>query len=232
MTASRSDPSSADDARRPAPADDNEANESRSVRKRRAIIEAATDLFLRQGYLGTSMDEIAASAAVSKQTVYKHFADKQTLFRAIVTSTVDMISDPNYEAVVGLKDSRELERDLIEFARGQLRLVMQPQVLQLRRLVIGESGSFPELGQAFYERGPGRTIAGLAEAFELLAERGLLQLDGDPLLAAEHFNWLVMSTPLNRAMLGGDALTPPAADLDQYAEAGARAFLSAYAPRR
>lgn len=221
MTASGQQPLSAD-----------EADQPRSARKRRAIIESATELFLRQGYLGTSMDEIAASAAVSKQTVYKQFADKQSLFRAVVTSIVDVISDPNYEAVVGLKDSRELDRDLIELARGQLRLVMQPRVLQLRRLVIGESGRFPELGQAFYERGPGRTIAGLAEAFQQLADRGLLQLDGDPLLAAEHFNWLVMSTPLNRAMLGGDALTPPVTELDRYAEAGARVFLAAYAPER
>ena len=49
---------------------------SLSARKRSAILEAATTLFLRNGYRGTSMDEIAALAAVSKQTVYKHFADK------------------------------------------------------------------------------------------------------------------------------------------------------------
>ncbi len=207
-----------------------EPEQRRSTRKHRAIVEAATQLFLRQGYLGTSMDEIASMAAVSKQTVYKHFADKQTLFRAIVTSVVDAISDPNYQAVVGLKESRDLESDLLDFARGQLRRVMQPQVLQLRRLVIGEAGRFPELGRAFYERGPGRTIAALAQAFAHLAERGKLQIDDEPLIAAEHFNWLVMSTPLNRAMLGGDALTPVSSELDRYAEAGARAFLAAYAP--
>jgi TetR/AcrR family transcriptional regulator, mexJK operon transcriptional repressor len=54
--------------------------EGRSARKRRAIMEAATTVFLGKGYLGTSMDEIAALAAVSKQTVYKHFADKEGLF--------------------------------------------------------------------------------------------------------------------------------------------------------
>ena len=57
-----------------------------STRKRRAIIEAATTAFLRNGYLGTSMDEIAALAGVSKQTVYKHFADKERLFSEIVVS--------------------------------------------------------------------------------------------------------------------------------------------------
>src|SRR5437868_81719 len=52
----------------------------RSARKRRAIMEAATTLFLRNGYQGTSMDDIAAAAAVSKQTVYKNFGDKGRLF--------------------------------------------------------------------------------------------------------------------------------------------------------
>jgi len=45
--------------------------ERRSTRKRRAILDAATTVFLRNGYLGTSMDEIASLAGVSKQTVYK-----------------------------------------------------------------------------------------------------------------------------------------------------------------
>src|SRR5262249_12281633 len=58
--------------------------ERRSVRKRNAILTAARTVFLRSGYLGTSMDEIAALAAVSKQTVYKQFADKKRLFTEIV----------------------------------------------------------------------------------------------------------------------------------------------------
>ena len=159
--------------------------EHRSARKRRAILEAATSLFLRQGYLGTSMDEIAALAAVSKQTVYKHFADKGHLFSEIVTSTVNEASDTVYEEVRNLQDSGDLEADLRDLARRQLALVMQPRILQLRRLVIGESGRFPELGRTFYDRGPGRTIEALSATFERLAKRGLLRLD-DPLLAATH----------------------------------------------
>ena len=49
--------------------------------------------------------------------------------------------------------------------------------MQLRRLVIGEAGRFPELGRTFYEQGPGRTIAALAAAFERLAERGAAALE-------------------------------------------------------
>ena len=63
-------------------------DDRQSTRKRKAIVEAATTTFLENGYLGTSMDEIAALAGVSKQTVYKHFADKEGLFSEVVTSTV------------------------------------------------------------------------------------------------------------------------------------------------
>jgi hypothetical protein len=86
---------------------------------------------------------------------------------------------------------------------------------------------FPELGRLFYDSGPGRTIDTLAATFESLAARGTLRLQ-DPRLAAEHFNWLVMSAPLNRIMLCGDAELPAPADLDRYADAGTRAFLAAY----
>ena len=82
------------------------ADEPRSVRKRSAILDAATTLFLRNGYLGTSMDEIAALARVSKQTVYKHFADKESLFAAIVAAAVDAAGDPVLEEADGARGER------------------------------------------------------------------------------------------------------------------------------
>ncbi len=206
------------------------ADERRSARKHRAILQAARTVFLSNGYLGTSMDEIAALAHVSKQTVYKHFADKERLFAEIVTATVDEIADPNTEAALNLKDTGDLERDLRDFARQQLHAVMKPRLLQLRRLVIGEAARFPQLGRLFYERGPGRTLEALAAMFERLASRGALELD-DPLLAAAHFNWLVMSIPLNRAMLLGENEPATPSELKRYADAGVRAFLAAYRKR-
>jgi TetR/AcrR family transcriptional regulator, mexJK operon transcriptional repressor len=201
--------------------------ETRSARKRRAILDAAATLFLRNGYRGTTMDEIAVLAAVSKRTVYQHFADKESLFSEIVVATVSEISDPVYDEVLKLEDSGDVEADLRGLARRLLERVMQPRILQLRRLVIGEAGRFPELGRTFYEHGPGRTITALAAVFERLAERGVLQLD-DPWLAAAHFNWLVMSVPLNRAMFLGEDQPPARAELNRHADAGVRTFLAAY----
>ena len=53
----------------------------------------------------------------------------------------------------------------------------------------------------------------------------------DPTLAAAHFNWLIMSAPINQAMLlGGDGMLAPA-DLNRYADAGVRTFFAAYGRR-
>jgi TetR/AcrR family transcriptional regulator, mexJK operon transcriptional repressor len=201
--------------------------EPRSSRKRRAILDAATTLFLRGGYQGTSMDEVAALAGVSKQTIYKAFSDKERLFSEIVVSAVAAAADPVHAEVLELEDTGDIEADLRAFARRLLARVMQPQLLLLRRLVIGEAGRFPELGRTFYEQGPGRTITALATVFERLAARGALQLD-DPPLAAAHFNWLVMSIPLNQVMFLGEDEPPAAAELNRYADAGVQTFLAAY----
>lgn len=205
------------------------SDEPRS-RKQAAILGAATTVFLRNGYLGTSMDEIAALAGVSKHTVYKHFADKERLFSEIVISTLHEASDATFVEVRNLRDSGDVEADLRDLARRLLGRVMQPRILQLRRLVIGEAGRFPELGRSFYELGPGRTVVSLAAAFERLAKQGVLRVD-DPLLAAAHFNWLITSIPLNRAMLTGDDDPPAPADLDRYADTGTGVFLAAYGRR-
>src|SRR5260370_16685743 len=127
--------------------------ETRSARKRHAIMHAATELFLHQGYDGTSMDQVAGLAAVSKQTVYKHFADKYQLFREIVldvTGTVDTF----VAALAVVRETDNLEDDLRELARGYLTAVTQPRILQLRRLVIAEAVRFPDLGPTYHPTAP------------------------------------------------------------------------------
>jgi TetR/AcrR family transcriptional regulator, mexJK operon transcriptional repressor len=204
--------------------------ERRSDRKRRAIIEAATQAFLDHGYGGTSMDAIAAAAGVSKQTVYQHFGDKQRLFRELIAATVQSASDPVHDEVRRLRDSGRLDDDLRDLARRLLRLVLQPTMLRLRRLVIAEARRFPELGRVFYDLGPGRTISALAETFAALTRQGLLDAS-DPMVAATQFNWLVMSAPLNRAMLLGEDGPATTREINKWADAGVHTFLAAYGNR-
>jgi TetR/AcrR family transcriptional regulator, mexJK operon transcriptional repressor len=98
---------------------------------------------------------------------------------------------------------------------------------QLRRLIIGEVSRFPELARILYERGPHRAIAAFAKVLEQLSELELLIVD-DTNTAASQFNWLVMSEPLNRAMLLGDGAIPKPAALRRHATECVRVFLAAY----
>jgi TetR/AcrR family transcriptional regulator, mexJK operon transcriptional repressor len=199
---------------------------NRSARKRKAILDAATEVFLRDGYLGTNMDEIAALSEVSKQTVYKHFASKEALFIEIVSSMTTRAGD-SVHTEIELEEGGDLSAYLQDYAFRQLSVVLTPRVMQLRRLVVGEVGRFPELAKVLYERGPMRAIGALAATFERLAERGLLAID-DPMVAASQFNWLIMSAPLNQAMLLGDGAIPKPAELRRHAAEGVRVFLAAY----
>lgn len=205
------------------------AGEGRSARKRRAIIDAATTLFLRHGYQGSSMDEIAALAEVSKQTVYKNFPDKEGLFTEIVLGTLDRAGEPFREQLEQLRHTSDLPSDLRDLARQYLGTVMQPRVLQQRRLVIGEASRLPALAEAYYQRAPERTITALADCFQHLSGRGLLDAP-DPMLAAGHFAFLILGRPLDRSLFCGPegGFTP--AELTALADAGTRVFLAAYAP--
>ena len=200
---------------------------SNSARKHMAILDAALKVFLRSGYLGANMEEIAALSEVSKQTVYKHFSSKEALFVEVVTSMTDVASDAVHNEMPDLSADNDVSGLLQNYAYRQLTVVLTPRLMQLRRMVIGEVARFPELAKVLYERGPQRAIDALAKTFDGLAARGLLAID-DSTTAASHFNWLVMSEPLNRAMLLGDEAIPKAAALRRCAAEGVRVFLAAY----
>ncbi|MEU7022270.1 TetR/AcrR family transcriptional regulator [Streptomyces sp. NPDC046203] len=225
--------------------------DSRSALKHQSILEAATSVFLTKGYAGTSMDDIAKLAAVSKQTVYKHFADKDTLFAEIVLATTDDVDGiigaaAEFHTVVNGGGGGEgsgagdgsgveagagagaggLEEGLARLARSFVRTLTQDRVLRLRRLIIANADQFPELGADWYERGFERVLAGLADTFRQLDAEGRLTVP-DPKLAAHHFAGLLLWIPVNAAMFHGSAQHTDA-DLDRYAEEGVRVFLAAY----
>jgi TetR/AcrR family transcriptional repressor of mexJK operon len=204
-----------------------EHTERSSDRRHREIREAAIGAFLTSGYEGTTMEEIAARAGVSKQTVYKHFTDKQHLFADIVLSTTDDMG-----ALIGiiaekLPATTDLPADLEHLAETFLVALMQPRVLRLRRLVISSADRFPEISSAWYEKGFERVLAALASSFRALADRRLLAVD-DATAAAEHFVGMLFWIPVNKAMFTGDDDYASTHDLVPVARTAAAAFMNAY----
>ena len=204
-----------------------EANsESRSDRKRKALLLAATEIFLDKGYDCTSMDDVAAKAAVSKPTVYKYFSDKERLFAEIVRATTGEIDDLVRLVIETIVGRTSVESDLIVLARHFITALMQPRILRLRRLVIANADRFPDVGRSWYEQGFERVLATLAISFQGLADRKLLHVD-DPLLAANHFVGLLLWIPVNKAMFTGDHDSSPE-DLERSTVAAVHAFLRGY----
>jgi len=193
-----------------------------------AIREAAARLFLEKGYLGTSMDEIAAAARISKQTIYTHFSSKEQLFADLVLGNTERVEEFAADLIRTFRQASDLEDGLRRVARMYAALVIQPEVLQLRRLVLAEVGRFPALARSYYERVPERVYGMLASLFGELADAGRLRVE-DPRLAAQHFAWLVLGIPLDRGMfLPADEASAGVA-VDDLADAAVRVFLAAYA---
>ncbi|HKP39747.1 TetR/AcrR family transcriptional regulator [Mycobacterium sp.] len=202
----------------------------RSALKRQTILSAGRDLFLSNGYQGTSVDQIAASAEVSKQTVYKHFGDKQELLLAIVNGALETTVTPFLGRIAALAKTTDLQADLTDLAADYLRAVLQEPVVQLRRLVVGEANRVPALAQQYYEQAPARTLAALAECFSALHDRGLLDVP-QPTLAAEHFAFLIVGRCIDQGLFCGGPQVLSSVDVDGYVSAGVRVFLAAYQPR-
>ncbi|MET9270024.1 TetR/AcrR family transcriptional regulator [Kribbella sp. NPDC003557] len=203
--------------------------EGRTPRKRRAILAAATEVFLQHGYLGASMDEVAAKAGVSKQTVYKQFENKERLFAEIVLGTSDQLMDGLLQAYVdtleGAADAREALRAL---ALRLLQSLTADSVLQLRRLVIAEADRFPEVCGAWFTSGFEKSLDALGQALSRLSDRGLLRELDDPTLVAYQFAGLVMYKPMNRAMFAGTRQRPKPGELEDLADRAVEVFLAAY----
>jgi len=216
---------------RPGTAADDGAGEGRTARKRRAILQAATEVFLQHGYVGASMDEVAAKAGVSKQTVYKQFSDKQHLFTEIVLGTNALVVEGFADTYTqDLDDATDARQALHALARRFLGSLLEPDVLRLRRLVIAEADRFPDISMTWFEGGFHRTLVLLGEAMTRLADRGLLRELPDPTLAAYQFAGLVMYKPMNQAMFAGTAARPAAGELERIADRAAEVFLAAYGP--
>lgn len=122
----------------------------KSAEKRKSILAAAQKLILELGYSATSMDLVAATANVSKQTVYSHFKNKDTLFSNII-----LMKCHQYQ-LDALPQSHTLNMSdvLQNFGLKVVKLLQQEEVVAMYRVVIAEVGNNPQLAQLFYEAGP------------------------------------------------------------------------------
>lgn len=187
-------------------------------------------MFLEKGYAGTTVKEIAALAGLTKRTVYNNYADKEALFTQIVADVIARAEEFAGGLAAEFGDgvaAADLPAAMHDLGRRLALGILRPEVIALRRLLIGEARAFPELAKEYFDRAPGRVLVALASRFEQLARVGLLRA-ADPRRAADQFAYLVAGEPLDRAMLLGEM--PVREHVAASAREGVETFLARYGP--
>jgi AcrR family transcriptional regulator len=177
---------------------------SRSEVKTEAILKGAMQEFLQHGYAAASMDKIAKAAKVSKATVYSHFEDKESLFNAVIQ---DLVKD-KFQTVMGLQQPQSLAKDpkivLSEIATRMLENAKSDREFQdFIRIIIGESGRFPELARAYVRNLAKPAIDTLTQYFTAHPE---LKLDDPEATVRVMIGTLVYFVMLQEMLHGKDIL--------------------------
>ena len=143
---------------------------SRGQQRKAKILSAATGLFLSAGYGETSIDAIVEKSGGSKATLYSYFPTKADLFRAVVDSIVTTQEGPELRSLENVRDT------LVNFAEHRLGIVFSSNHRALMRLIISERERFPDIARMYYEQGPLHSHKVLRDYFEVLIDRGLIDI--------------------------------------------------------
>jgi AcrR family transcriptional regulator len=197
------------------------------IDKRQAILDAAFTVFARDGYRQASVDTVAATARVAKHTIYNHFGDKQSLFRAAVAALADDALARNLAAVESLRPDREPAAALAEVGRKLAECYCDEKSWALRRLLHSEFGSMPELQDIVRDRATDKVNDALADRLARLALAGKLRIT-DPAVAAEQFGALLTAPLETRSRLGTRKLSKT--EIADVTNNAVQTFLRAFGP--
>ena len=147
----------------------------RAADRRQAIIEAAFETFIEQGYAATRLDDVARRAGVAKGTIYLHFKDKQALFEELVRSAIVPLASRLTEPPPVTGSIRAV---LENFAGNFVREVTATRRGAIVRLVIAEGPRFPAIADFYYREVVSRGLAGMRALIELGIARGEIRERG------------------------------------------------------
>jgi TetR/AcrR family transcriptional repressor of mexJK operon len=193
----------------------------KSEEKRKQIIDAAGSLFINSGFEKVSMEEIAKSAGVSKQTVYSHFGNKQQLFTAAIDGKCD-----EYDLAPGkINRSMHCEEYLVSFCMHLSALLTSEDAIGMFRVCVAEAGR-SEVSELFWEAGPGKIRSQLANYLAEQNKLGLLNIVNIETAAAQLISMIVCETQF-RSVLGLQKNRSDT-ELKEYVSHCAQMFYKAY----
>lgn len=192
-------------------------------RKFEQVLQGARQVFLRDGFEGTSVDEIAREAGVSKATLYSYFPDKRLMFVEVFRNE---LRQQTADSLALLQLDQPFAEVLPVIVQMITTHVTSEFGMRVYRISVAEAERFPTLSQEYFESGPEQLERTLMAVFQIFVERGELVID-DPMIAAGTLIQLCTVAVQHRVLfLGLDAIDE---DLHRRTCANAvRVFLSAY----
>jgi AcrR family transcriptional regulator len=164
------------------------------------ILDHATAVFLAEGYAATTIEAIARACRVAKRTIYARWDGKPELFRAVLERLIAKWMSASGDWA----DGETLEATLKAASDDILAVALTPEAIALHRLIIAESGRFPELPRLMHQAGAGEGNARIAALFDRAIARGELPPQ-DTAFAAEQFLNMLLTGPQRRALGLGHA---------------------------
>lgn len=199
------------------------AAEIKKGRKFDQVLDGARQIFMRDGFEGASVDDIARAAGVSKATLYSYFPDKRLLFTEVARIECNRQAE---EALKVIGADAVIEVVLREAATRIVRFYLSNFGQQVFRICVAESDRFPELGRRFYESGPELVCERMIRVLTPYVEKGILKID-DMGLAANQFGELCKSDLFMRSLCGV-AGNVTEADVDRVVTGAVEMFLARY----
>lgn len=199
----------------------------RKGRKFAQVLDGARTVFLRDGFEGASVDDIAREAGVSKATLYSYFPDKQLLFMEVAKTECARQADEAVELI----HRQAPVRDVLRFAAERIVAFMSSDFGRgIFRICVAESDRFPQLGHEFYHSGPIMVRERLVDYLREAASRGELVIE-DFELAADQFAELCKADIHARLIFGVDSCCAPR-DVKRTIDGAIEMFMARYGAAR
>jgi len=168
---------------------------------RSRIIQAATDVFVEEGYRA-SIDRVAARAGVARQTLYNHFACKEDLFAEVVShATTSLLITLEGEGYT-------LRERLLRFGLAYRSKLLSAEGLGFYRVVVAEATRLPDLVKNFYRTGPTQTASRLSGILQQAMKRNELRQD-DPAFASTMLLSMLVGNDRSRYLCSGEPPPEP-----------------------
>ncbi len=167
-------------------------------RKFDQVLDGAREVFMKEGFEGASVDDIAKTAGVSKATLYSYFPDKRLLFAEVAKCECMRQADSAMEI---LNENLSPRIVLKEAGQRLIDFFLTGFGLSMYRICVAESSRFPELGERFYNSGPSLVQERISDYLVLAVKEGLLEISDIP-LAADQFTELCKATIFSKLICG------------------------------